>query len=234
MANADADAAPANNNPFILPDGAFGLPEYEPVSFENLEQDTIYLVRMTTHDLAFVDLVLQTTHAENWRTDNAVRPKLMGRRGFKRVVSIQKMLDEDILIPDEEEAVEDADGDLPLHVADVLQHDGEIMNIEEFADLVGDHGKAEDVFREFEYAIDGNGTMISDDYTIFDDLLTYPVGKDFIRMEISAEEFGYVFFKKVEQQVGGKSRFRKGRRTRRRRRSSKQRTGTRRRGHSQR
>ena len=224
---------PANNDAFILPNETFGPPEYEPVSFENLEQDTIYLVRMTTHDLAFVDLVLQTTHAVNWRTDDAVRPKLMARRGFKRVVSIEKMLEEDLLIPDGEEAVEDADGNLPLHVADVLQHDGEIMNMTEFADLVGDHGKVEDVFRQFEYAVDGNGVMIPDDWTIFDEpLLTYPVGKDFIRMEISAEEYGYVFFKKVEQQAGGRRKRSSTRRRQRstRRRSSKRRT-TRQRGY---
>ncbi len=215
-------AAPVNNDPFILPNEVFGPPEYAPVSFENLEQDTIYLVRMTTHDLAFSDLVLQTTHAVNWRTADTVRPKLMAIRKFKRVFNIEKMLDEDILIPDDEEAVEDADGDVPLHVADVAQHEGKAVTMDEFDAIVGGHGKANDVFNQLPYAVDANGLMIPGNWDIFDDLLTYPIGIDYIRMEISADEYGYVFFKKVEQQGGG-------RRKQRRHRSTRQRTSRRRR-----
>ena len=223
---ADQAEAPANNNAFILPEDVFGPPEYEPVSFENLEQDTVYLVRMTTHDLDFADLVLQTTHAVNWRTADTVRPKLMAIRKFKRLFDIEKMLEEDILIPDGEEAVEDADGDVPLHVADVAQHEGEAVTMDEFDAIMGGHGKAEEVFKQLPYATDANGVMIPGNWDIFEDLLTYPVGSGFMKMEISADEYGYVFFKKVEQQGGGRRKQRRHRSTRRR--TSRRRRSTRR------
>jgi len=209
----EVEAAPANNDVFILPDNVFGPPDYAPVSFENLEQDTIYLVRMTTHDLDFADLVLQTTNAVNWRTADTVRPKLMAIRKFKRMCNIEKMLEEDILIPDDEEAVEDADGDVPLHVADVAQHEGEAVTMDEFDAIMRGHGKAEEVFKQLPYATDANGMMIPGNWDIFDELLTYPVGSEFMKMEISADEYGYVFFKK--QQAGGRRKQRRHRSTRR-------------------
>lgn len=210
---------PANNNVIELPNEVFGPPDYAPVSFENLEQDTPYLVRMTSHSLEFIDLLLQTTHAENWKTETTVRPILVARRGYKRILSIQKMIEGGLVIADDEEAVEDADGDIPFHVADLLQHDGEVVEILGFSELVDDHGKAEDVFRTFEYATDANGLPVPGEWSILDFQMIFAVGKDFIKMEISNAEYGYVFFKKVEQ-VGGKRRHTRRRRSIRRRRST--------------
>ena len=220
---------PANNNAFILPDEVFGPPEYAPVSFENLEQDTVYLVRMTTPDLAFVDLALQTTHAENWRTAVSIRPYLIATRNFKRVFDLEKLLENGIIIPDGEEAEEDENGNAPLHVADVAQHENEILTFDEFIAIVGDYGDTDATFKRLPYAMDANEVLVPEDWKIHDFDLIYSVSKDFIKMEISDAEYGYVFFKKVEQ-VGGKRRhtrrcrsIRRRRSTRRQRRSMRQR-----------
>jgi hypothetical protein len=235
MADQAAQAeVPANNNDvFLLPDEVFGPPDYEPVSFENLDQDTMYPVRMTTHDHGFVDLILQTTHAVNWRTADTVRPKLMATRQFKRVFNIEKMLEEGILIPDEAEAAEDEDGNVPLHVADVAHHEGEDVTMDTFTEILGDHGRAEEVFKKLPYAKDANDMLVpNDDWLVHDAdfLMTYPVGKDFIKMEINGEEYGYVFFKKVVEQAGGSRRKRSSTRrsNTRRRRTSRRRRSTRR------
>jgi hypothetical protein len=211
----------ANDNVFLLPDGVFGPPEYSPVSFENLEQDTFYLVRMTspiTH--AFVDLVLLTTHAPTWKTADRVRPKLLATRKFKRRFDIQTMLDQGLIIPDGEEGEMDEEGNFPPHVSDVNQHDGEATTLDDFTEIV-DHPRAEEVFFKLPYATDENGAMVPDEWFEHDVLMTYPIMKDEIRMEVDPAEHSYVFYRGVIEppQEGGRrcrSRVKRSRRATRR------------------
>jgi hypothetical protein len=230
----------ANDNVFLLPDGVFGPPEYNPVSFENLEQDTFYLVRMTapvTH--AFVDLVLLTTHALTWKTADRVRPKLLATRKFKRMFDIQTMLDQGLIIPDGEEGVMDEEGNFPPHVSDVNQHDGEATTLDDFTEIV-DHPRAEEVFFKLPYATDENGALVPDEWFEHDVLMTYPILKDEVKMEVDPAEVGYVFYKGVnepqqeQEQEGGRrrrqrSRRRSNRRATRRPRRHRRRANTKRR-----
>ena len=204
-----------------LPETPFSPPDYVPVSFENLEQDKYYLVRMTTHGLFFSDLLLFTGHAVNWKNADRVRPKLDASRKFKRIFSIEKMLETGILIPDEQEEVEaDEEGNLPLRVGDVNQHDGEIVTMDQFTEIVN-HPRAEEVFNKLPYATGENGVLLPDEWFEHPVPLTYPINKDDIKMEVSDAEYGYVFFKKMDAQEGGR---RRRRRSMRRRRSARRTT----------
>ena len=229
----------ANNDPFLLPDEPFGPPGYEPVSFENLDQDTDYLVRWTKHNLGFQDLAVHTTHAVNWKTDDTVRPLIVATRKFKHVFSIQVLFEEGLVLAEGQEMVEDEDGEMPLLAADLEEHEGKVVTFEEFNAIVHDHLRSSDVFEKLELAKDANDQLIPEEWFIYEDQLIYPIGREFIKMEISDAEYGYVFFKPAEELVvaaaegaaaapgagvGGRRRSTRRQRRSRRRRSSRRRS----------
>jgi hypothetical protein len=229
---AQAEVPGNNNDVFLLPDELFGPPDYAPVSFENLDQDTDYLVRWTKHGGGFMDFAVHTTHAVNWKTDDTVRPLIMATRKFKHIFSVEVLIEEGLVLADGEEMEEDEDGEMPLLAADLEEHEGKVLTYDEFITIVNDHVRSSEVFDKLEYAKDPNDQLIPEEWYIYEHQLIYPVGREFIKMEISDAEYGYVFFKKVEEEepaappaegagIGGRRKTRRRRNTRRRRRNTR-------------
>jgi hypothetical protein len=120
---------------------------------------------------------------------------------------------------------------MPLLAADVEEHEGKVLTFDEFNTIVNDHVRSSEVFDKLEYAKDANDQIVPEEWFIYEHQLIYPVGREFIKMEISDAEYAYVFFKKVEEEpaaaaaegagVGGRRKTRRRRSTRRRRRNTR-------------
>jgi hypothetical protein len=177
-----------NNNAFELHEGLIGPPHYAPVSYGNLQQDTIYVVRVTYPHPSnnMIDMLLQTVHGPLWKNDLRVRPFWLATRGFKRKIDRQRVLDAGLIVPEDKE--------------------NEIVSLKEFTDLVGDHANTEGVFKTLDYAKDENDALIPDEWIPVDDPPFFKVYAEHTKMEIHPGELGYVFFNPAQpqqQQEGG-------------------------------
>jgi len=185
-----------------LPEGILEPPGYTPVSFENIEQDTWYFVRMTTHRPIFTDLLIYTGHAPGWKYDDQIRPVLHGQRWYKHVFDIPILLEHGIIVPDgdEVESIFNNNGYefTPKQVSEVAQHADEIVTESEYDEIVGDHPDGDIGFAKLPYAKDANDVLMTTPWEVFEHTWTYPIYKDLINMEIDPEHHSYVIYKKAD------------------------------------
>jgi hypothetical protein len=193
-------------NTYGLPDHLIQPPAYEAVAFEDIEEDKFYYVRMTKANGSLVDMVLFTDPSPRWKNAEEVRPKLVASRGFKRVVDEAILAEAGVSVADE-------------HANKVVARDEFLSYFED-----PDDPEFEEAFFKLPYAKDAENKLIPEDWFEHQVYLTFPVGKEYIKMEFDPTEYGYVFYKEaasaitanVGQRRGTRRPRRKQRKTRRR------------------
>jgi hypothetical protein len=183
------------------PAGMIGPPEYNPVSYDNIETDEFYIVRGTMPSLSIREMMVFV----DTKTADRVRAFLFALRPLNRVFSMEKLIEAGFVIPDGEQLAADQNGRMPKRVSDVEEYAEVVVSRGTFRGIFDDHPRANEVFYQLPLRAGDwepqSGIEINDEgvATIAPGtpVLRFPFGREFVHMEHNQAASSYVFLAPV-------------------------------------